>query len=784
MRKHLALFGVLAVFGGCNETDTRAGTDPAVGAAVARTRAAHPELFRRKIALLGFDSCDPDLVEQYVREGKLPHFARLLREGAHGALQTIQPMLSPVVWTSIATGMTPQRHGILDFFRNTPAGLVPFSSKQRQADTVWELLSSQGEKVGVVGWLCTWPAEKVNGFMVTERVGQLAFEFGTQNVDTSSQRTWPESLAADIADERVDPATLPLSNIRPFLDITEAEYRAAYLPDFDPRNAVGNLRLTLATAETFRNVGERLHAEEKPRFFACYFEAMDAISHLFMPYAPPKTRHVPADLYLKYRTAVEANYIWHDRVLGEFMDQCDADTTLIVVSDHGFKNGDYRLEGGSGFQDKTGAMWHRNYGVFYAWGNGVIPGATVAGAHVYDIAPTILASMGYPVPDEMRGKVLVDAFEGGIPFETVPTYRGEARRDEMAKLMAEEGEPQARSPEEEDAMKRLDSLGYLGAGGGAGGGGRGSDPVTTKLNHGIAYLGQGRPEQAYKVFKELLDERRRIPTEDWAMVSVLDAIASACLRTRRLDEAETYIAESLEKDPQGAQAMVLRTHSLMARRKYDDAVKSAQATLDFKNDTPMYYGVLAMALQGQFDEAEKRDDAAEKSRLHQAIIEAHEAALRLEPRQVESLFELARTRLSRPNDVSVFETARAELDRVLEMNPEHITALNNRAMALLNLGRNAKRAGRAEDADRDLRAALASAEKAVSLASTRYGPDYPGYARGWANKAYVLWALGRMDDAAAAASKARSIDPAYVLNDAFVNALAAAGHPIAPAAPK
>jgi len=72
----------------------------------------------------------------------------------------VQPILSPVVWTTIATGMTPQRHGILDFVTQTPAGKVPVSSKMRQADTVWELLSHQGEDVGVVGWLVSWPPSR------------------------------------------------------------------------------------------------------------------------------------------------------------------------------------------------------------------------------------------------------------------------------------------------------------------------------------------------------------------------------------------------------------------------------------------------------------------------------------------------------------------------------------------------------------------------------------------------------------------------------------------------
>jgi arylsulfatase A-like enzyme len=109
-----------------------------------------------------------------------------------------------------------------------------------------------------------------------------------------------------------------------------------------------------------------------------------------------------------------------------------------VVSDHGFKSGDIRMAESSDFHAKTGAQWHRQYGVFYAWGNGVKRGASVGGASVYDITPTVLASMGYPVSEEMRrgrgvdpARVLEEAFEGGLPFET-RCRRGAAslRRDE------------------------------------------------------------------------------------------------------------------------------------------------------------------------------------------------------------------------------------------------------------------------------------------------------------------------------------------------------------------
>src|SRR2546425_12503994 len=103
----------------------------------------------------------------------LPIFAR----GARANLKTIRPILSPVIWTSIATGMKPSRHGIVDFVVNArdTGALVPVTSAMRQVPALWTLMSRQGIDVAVVAWWATWPAETVRGSMVTDRVAFQLF---------------------------------------------------------------------------------------------------------------------------------------------------------------------------------------------------------------------------------------------------------------------------------------------------------------------------------------------------------------------------------------------------------------------------------------------------------------------------------------------------------------------------------------------------------------------------------------------------------------------------------
>ena len=206
----------LLLLAGCSDGYDLEEDAPEVAAAIEVSRVAHPDAWKRRVIVIGMDSCDPDLVEDLIRRGKASNFARMRRDGAHGELRSLTPLLSPVVWTTIATGMPPERHGILDFVTVTEEGPRPVSSRLRQADTVWELVASAGEPVGVVGWLVSWPADPINGFLVTERIGRLAYEadrFGKTRGD-APKAAWPPELAKEIADkDRVTIDDLPLDAI-------------------------------------------------------------------------------------------------------------------------------------------------------------------------------------------------------------------------------------------------------------------------------------------------------------------------------------------------------------------------------------------------------------------------------------------------------------------------------------------------------------------------------------------------------------------------------------------
>lgn len=122
-----------------------------------------------RLLILGLDGATFDLVHPWVREGLLPTFAGLLTEGAWGPLRSVPNMNTAPAWTTFMTGKNPGKHGVFWFAEEgeRPGEVRFVSAADRQATSLWRLLSDGGRKVAVVNVPLTYPAEPVNGFMVS-----------------------------------------------------------------------------------------------------------------------------------------------------------------------------------------------------------------------------------------------------------------------------------------------------------------------------------------------------------------------------------------------------------------------------------------------------------------------------------------------------------------------------------------------------------------------------------------------------------------------------------------
>src|SRR5262245_2348333 len=143
-----------------------AGSEPAPPAAAPAVEAAdvprtpRPSRGVPPVIWLGLDGLDWELLDRLSAEGKMPNWKRLVDGGASGKLSSFLPILSPILWTTAATGVGPDVHRVLDFQEVDPKSgqKIPISGNSRAVPAVWNLASAAGRSVGVVGWWATHPA--------------------------------------------------------------------------------------------------------------------------------------------------------------------------------------------------------------------------------------------------------------------------------------------------------------------------------------------------------------------------------------------------------------------------------------------------------------------------------------------------------------------------------------------------------------------------------------------------------------------------------------------------
>lgn len=387
-----------------------------------------------KVLVVGVDAADWGVMKNLLDAGKLPNFARLISEGATGRLETFIPLRkSPILWTSIATSMLPEEHGIGGYIkpRSNGAG-VPYTGNVRRVKALWNILGEKGMKVGVVGWMVTWPAEEVNGYMVSDYI-----QYETEKRIKLEQQTYPEELFEEIDTLRVTQADVTDERIRHLFPVDYEVVKDEIAPwhkDY--------VKMIFATDETFRRVALHLY-EKGVDFLAVYFNGVDSMCHNFWEQRK-QPRHPLSSVIDNY-------YIWMDGVLGQFIDLVDEETLLIVCSDHGFYGPRRAKDGGI----LLGVYMHGKYGIVSLMGKGVRRGARIVDAGILDITPTILYALDLPVGRDMRGRVLTEAFDVEVlksrPVSFIPTYESGERVV---------GEP-LQSPVDDKIKERLRALGYI-----------------------------------------------------------------------------------------------------------------------------------------------------------------------------------------------------------------------------------------------------------------------------------------------------------------------------------
>ena len=432
-------------------TAAPAAAAPAVETSDVAARARRAEGGARPVIWIGLDGLDWEILDRLSRAGKMPHWTRLVSTGWSSRITSFVPILSPIVWTTVATGVSPKEHGILDFQEVDPktGQKVPISGRSRRVPAVWNLASSAGKTVGVVGWWATHPAEEVNGFFVTDHASPILYD----RLPLSGV-AWPAALEGGVAQVIARDGRVPPAELARFVNVPAGEIDQALASGEGMENPIVALSRILGATRVSHRAARDLYDRHLPDLTMLYLEGTDEIGHVFGSEAPPRLSCTPEGDFARYGRAVDEYYAVIDRILGQWMRRAEEDrATLIVQSDHGFKWGADRSCERSSLNWSTAAYWHRLDGVFAAWGERVRPGKSAAKLSMFDPAPTVLALLGLAADRRMPGRAVSDAFSD---LKLLP------RADIASKVQVRRVEAREMSPAQaSEYAKKLLALGYL-----------------------------------------------------------------------------------------------------------------------------------------------------------------------------------------------------------------------------------------------------------------------------------------------------------------------------------
>lgn len=435
---------------------------------------------KKKLMVIGWDAADWKVIDRLIVEGKMPALQKFLGEGVHGKIKTLDPPLSPMLWTSIATGFRSDKHGIMGFIEPTPdgTGLRPVTCTSRKTKAVWNILNQNGYKSNVVSWWPSNPAEPINGCMVSN-LFQVSNK-DEENWEMPKGTVHPERLADTLANYRVHVSEITAAIIKPFFPNVE---------DFNAEEKMemfGKVAKIIAEMSGVHAASTYLQENEEWDFMAVYHDAIDHFSHLAMKFYPPRRSFVPEEQYNKFNNVVEAGYMLQDMMLERTLSMLDDDVAVMIVSDHGF-HCDHLRPAQLPKEMAAPAREHNPYGIFCMKGPGIKKAGVVKGVSIIDVTPTILAYYDLPVGEDMEGKVLYDIFENVPERKTVPSWEN---------ISGDTGQHRAvdieNTWESQEAMKQLIELGYV-------------DEIGDDMENRIEQL---RYEGKYYVARNLLDGNR------------------------------------------------------------------------------------------------------------------------------------------------------------------------------------------------------------------------------------------------------------------------------------
>jgi predicted AlkP superfamily phosphohydrolase/phosphomutase len=265
------------------------------------THSTHPP----RLVIIGLDCAEPSLIFGRWHD-ELPNLAHLMRQSIYGRLESCTPAITVPAWSCMMSGRDPGELGIYGFRNRADRSYGRMTVADRRAVRVprlWDILSDADWRVAVIGVPGTYPPYPVNGELVSCFLAP----------STEVEYTYPPELASHIKDQVGDY----------LLDV----------PNFRSEDKERILRDIYTLCEQRFSLATRALIEQQPDMLMMVDMGVDRIHHALWKYMDPNhPRHISSPTL---SGAIHDYYINVDRHIGDLLQYCGDETTILVVSDHG-----------------------------------------------------------------------------------------------------------------------------------------------------------------------------------------------------------------------------------------------------------------------------------------------------------------------------------------------------------------------------------------------------------------------------------------------------------------
>lgn len=385
---------------------------------------------RPRVLVVGLECATLDAILPLAEQGRLPFFGRLLQEGTAIRLRALTPVRRAPLWTTLATGTLPYRHGILDssavsadliapgaLLRLLPEGVGfehwgtlgaasrPVDASLRATMTIWEIFSQLDMPSAVVGWPLLAPVPSGLRVALAEELfsGRLGDRYGA-----------PPEIA-----ERARVFRLRVEDLDPSV-------RSRFGPEVPYKILDG------VAQDRWRSSLSVFLLEQLPELRAVFVVLpglRPASRAAFGGWSAQQFEGVQRPVTARASQLIEAYYLTLDGMLEELWSKVEGPRLLAVVSSHGVEGAGRwsRWFRTATLRDPVGGHFDRGPdGLLLLAGDGVEPGGRIAGAASVDLVPTLLYGVGLPIARDLEGRVITEAFSPTFlarhPMTFVPSF--------------------------------------------------------------------------------------------------------------------------------------------------------------------------------------------------------------------------------------------------------------------------------------------------------------------------------------------------------------------------